>query len=143
MLNIKLPKVIPNTVCVFKILIGEHFYIGKSSNLNFVKSEIQNTYGKYLRNGISESNMFYPVVKKAHKNPTLPILIEVLLASDNGYEILKVELELLSKEFGKPLCLNMNNIPHIPKTAVAAKGSNWLTMNQSLNFRKLLSKYRY
>jgi hypothetical protein len=69
--------------------------------------------------------------------------VEVLFTTINGYEALKYELSLLEEWFGKKECLNKNNIPHIPKTIMAKKGANWLTQNQALNFRKLLTKYDY
>lgn len=143
MITFKLPKELPSTVCVFQITIADKYYIGKSSNLLFVKNEIQSTYGKYNRKGLLETNLFYPIAKEIHKHEKPLVDIKVLFASSNGYDVLKFELQQLSEHFGKQGCLNLNNIPHIPKTVVAKKGSNWLTQNQALNFRKLLTKYNY
>ena len=56
MMTFKLPKELPTTACVFQITIGDKYYIGKSSNLLFVKNEIQNTYGKYNRGGVLDTN---------------------------------------------------------------------------------------
>lgn len=143
MITFKLPKELPTTACVFEISIGDKYYIGKSSNLLFVKTEIQTTYGKYNRKGLLETNLFYPVAKEIHKQEKPIVEIKVLFASSNGYDVLKFELCQLSEHFGQKNCLNLNNIPHIPKTVIAKKGSNWLTQNQALNFRKLLTKYNY
>ena len=143
MITFKLPIDIPTQKSVFKLSIGDKFYIGKTSNLLFIKSEIQTVYGKYLRGGVLESNLFYPVVKELHKYEKPILFIEILFESDNGYSVLKYELEQLEEHFCSKNCLNKNNIPHIPKTVVAKKGSNWLTQNEALNFRKLLTKYEY
>ena len=143
MINFKLPKDIPSTRCVFKLTVGEKFYIGKASNILFIKTEIQKVYGKYLRGGITEDNLFYPVVKELHKQDKPTLELEVMYQSDNGYNLLKHELEQLEEYFGTKNCLNKNNIPHIPKTVAMKKGSNWLTQNEALNFRKLLTKYEY
>lgn len=145
MITFKLPQEIPSTRCVFKITIGEKFYIGKTSNLLFTKTELQKVYGKYVRRdvGVLETNLFYPLAKEIFKHEKAVVVIEVLFASENGYSILKFELEQLAEYYGQKNCLNQNKIPHIPKTIVAKKGSNWLTQNEALNFRKLLTKYEY
>ena len=133
----------PTTRSVFKIICGEKYFIGKASSIEWLSSELKTTYGKYLRGGIPETNMFYPVLREYVSKELEELEIEVLFSSDNGYELLKFELEQLIAHYSKPGCLNPNNIPYIPKTTVAAKGSNWLTQNQALNFRKLLKKYSY
>lgn len=150
MLNIKLPRELPaievkgkRNVSIIRISCGDKFYIAKTVNLEWVVKEIKKVYGKYHRAGILETNLFYPLVKYVYTRDIHVIKMEVLFTSTNGYFVLKYELEQLMEHFGKKDCLNLNNIPHIPKTEVAVKGSNWLTMNQSLNFRKLLTKYRY
>jgi len=139
----KLPKDIPTTVSIIKVNCEGKFYIAKVSNIDWFEKELQKTYGKYIRIGIPESNLYYPLIKHLYKQDRPKVSIEVLYTSDNGYKLLKFELEQLQEHFGKKDCLNLNNIPYIPKTVVAKTGSNWLTQNQALNFRKLLTKYDY
>lgn len=152
MLQIKLPKELPpledkatkkRNISILKITCEDKFYIAKTVNPAWMVEEIKNVYGKYQRNGVLETNLFFPLVKYIYRHEIHKIKVEVLLTTTNGYQALKFELEQLIQHFGKPQCLNRNNIPHIPKTEVAKKGSGWLTMNQSLNFRKLLTKYKF
>lgn len=152
MLQIKLPNELPpledkktkkRNVSILKITCEDKFYIAKTVNPQWMVEEIKTVYGKYLRNGVLETNLFYPLVKYIYKHEAHKIKVEVLLTTTNGYTALKFELEQLIEHFGKPQCLNRNNVPHIPKTEVAKKGSNWLTQNQALNFRKLLIKYEF
>lgn len=151
MLQIKLPKDIPaladkkgnRIVSILKITCEDKFYIAKTVNVGWMVDEIKSVYGKYQRAGVLETNLFYPLVRYIYSHEIHKIGIEVLLSTTNGYAALKYELEQLSQHYGKPSCLNKNNIPHIPKTMVAKKGSNWLTQNQALNFRKLLTKYEF
>lgn len=151
MLRIKMPKTIPpledktgaRNISILKITIREKFMFFKTVNVEWMVEEIKTVYGKYLRNGVLETNLFFPLVKYIHKNEVHDIKIEILLTTTDGYQALKFELEQLMKWFGKPECLNINNVPHIPKTVVAKKGSGWLTQNQALNFRKLLTRYNY
>jgi len=142
-LQFKFPDTIPTTVSVVKLSVGDKFYIAKTTSLEWLRSELQSVYGKYLRGGIAETNLYYSLVRYIHKQEMPKIIMEVLYTSDNGYQVLKYELEQLSEHFGTRNCLNQNNTPHIPKTVAAKKGSQWLKQNESLNFRKLLTKYDY
>lgn len=151
MLKIKLPSKLPELlddngspkVNILKIICEDKFYIAKTINIPWMVKELQKNYGKYLRGGIYETSLFYPLVKYIYSHEAHKLKIEVLFTTTNGYEALKYELGLLEEWFGKKQCLNKNNIPYIPKTVVAKKGSNWLTQNQALNFRKLLTKYEF
>lgn len=143
MIKFKLPSVIPSNVSIIKISCDDKFYIAKTSNILWIEKELQSTFGKYLRIGIPETNLYYPIVRLLYKQEKPKLVIDVLFSSDNGYDVLKFELQMLMEWFGTKDCLNKNNIPHIPKTTVAKKGSSWLTQNQALNFRKLLTKFKY
>lgn len=151
MIQIKLPTTLPpiedhagmRNISILRLSCGDKFMIVKSANPNWMIEEIKKVHNKYLDSGIYESNMFYPLVKYAYAKDLHIVNVEVLFTSTDGYKVLKFELNQLEQYFGTPDCLNENNIPHIPKTKLASKGSNWLTQNQALNFRKLLSKYVY
>lgn len=153
MLKIKLPKVLPpiedymgrRNISILRLGCGDKFLITKSANPEWMVKEIVTTYNKYLKkdSGIYETNLFFSLLKYSYTHEHPIIVVEVLFTSTDGYQVLKFELEQLVQHFGSKDCLNTNNIPHIPKTVLAAKGSNWLTQNQALNFRKLLTKYNY
>lgn len=150
-LDIRIPRPAPPTevddkpnISIVQILAEDKFYITKTANIDFLVTAFRKAYRKYFyRGGVSSSDMFYPLLRHIDRHKIDRLKIEVLFSSTNGYLVLKYELEYLMEWFGKKECLNENNIPHIPKTVYAKKGSNWLTMNQSLNFRKLLTKYDY
>ena len=91
----------------------------------------KDSVSKYQRNGVLETNLFFPLVKYIYKHEIHKIKVEVLLTTTNGYQALKFELEQLVQYFGKPQCLNRNNVPHIPKTEVAKKlrYRDWETWN--------------
>lgn len=152
MLQIKIPKELPpledkktkrRNVSILKITCEDKFFISKTVNIEWMVEEIKSMYGRYQRGGILNTSIFYPLIKYIYNHKVHKINVEILLTTTNGYQALKFELEQLELWFSKQQCLNHNNIPHIPKTEVAKKGSGWLTMNQSLNFRKLLTKYEF
>jgi hypothetical protein len=130
-------------ISILQLSCGNKFIITKSANPEWMVKELKKSNHKYLDKGLYETNLFYPLIAHAYKNNLHIVKVEVLFTSTDGYKVLKFELNQLEMHFGKPDCLNLNNIPYIPKTVLAAKGSNWLTQNQALNFRKLLTKYDY
>ena len=149
MLSFKLPKIIPpienekglRNLHVIRIGAGGKFFIIKSTNIEWTIEEIRRALGKYQRGGVLETNLFYPFVKWVFKENITKTVIDILFTTTDGYQVLKYELEQLSEHFGKKECLNGNNIPHVPHTIRAKKGSSWLTDNQRMNYFKLLSKY--
>lgn len=130
---------------IVKITMGDYYIITKCGSINWLNQEIRNTYKKYKYNkdGVPSTNLYISFIEAIHKKELQYGKIEVLFQSNNGYELLKYELELLIEHFGKRNCKNSNNIPYIPKTVHANKGSNWLKQNEYLNFMKLLKKYNF
>lgn len=149
MLTIKFPKEaeLPREEqpkCVIKIAVGGKYFIGRSLNFEFIDRELRDVLKRYkYKQGVWETNLFYPVVKYIVDKSIEFVQVEILFKSESGYEILKEELRQLELNFGKRNCLNQNNIPHVPKFKTAKSTSKWLTHNEFLNFKKLLSKYDY
>jgi hypothetical protein len=145
-IKIKLPKDMPalESKVVFKLYVGDKFYIGHTSSIEWVAKEIKKQWGKYTDgDGVHTDLLWYPVLKEAAKYERPLLRFDIVMESASGYQILKHELSLFEIHFGEKHCLNQNNIPYIPKTTHAKKGSNWLTQNEMLNFKKLLTKYDY
>ena len=128
---------------VVKILIGEKYFITHVTSLSFLQKEIQNTWGKYHRVGIMEKNLYYPVIRQLARVDKKEVEFQVLYQDASGYNVLKFELGVFVEEFGKPNCLNEENVPYVPKTTNAKKGSNWLTPNEFLNYSKLIKQYEH
>ncbi len=128
---------------IVKVSMGDYYIITKCGSITWLDDEIRSTYRKYLKSGIPETNLCTAFIEALHKKETRYGQIEVLYQTINGYELLKKELELLMVHFGKRNCKNTNNIPYIPKTVHANKGSNWLKQNEYLNFMRLLKNYEY
>lgn len=150
-LTVLLPKTIPpienefgfRNVSILMLTCGEKYYIAKTANPSWMIEEIKTSYGRYMKDLLPKDNLFYPLINFMYKQDNHTVKVEVLFTSTDGYHVLKFELDQLIQHFGTKNCLNKNNVPHIPKTKRAKKGSNWLTVNQELNFRRLLTKYQY
>ncbi len=128
---------------IVKVSFGDFYVITKCGSIDWLIHELNTTLSKYKKQGVNKDNLYIRFVEKVHKLDFKKGVIEVLYQSDNGYDLLKKELELLIEHYGKRNCMNSNNIPYIPKTIHANKGSNWLKQNEYLNFMKLLKNYEY
>ena len=128
---------------IVKVSCGDFYVITKCGSIEWLVSELNTTLSKYKKQGVNKDNLYIRFIEKVHKLDFKKGVIEVLYQSDNGYDLLKKELELLIEHYGKRNCMNSNNIPYIPKTIHAKKGSNWLKQNEYLNFMKLLKNYEY
>lgn len=144
-IKIKLNGVIPEGhIAVFTANIGEYYYIGHTTSFEWLIKEIKSKWAKYVAGaGVDTDNLFLPILKAAANQETAIIILKVEFTHESGYQVLKYELEKMETEFGTKFCLNRINIPYIPKTIHAKRGSNWLTQNQYLNFMKLLRKYDF
>ena len=128
---------------VFTATCGDRFWIGHTTSFFWLEPHLRKLFFKYHDGGIPETELYFPIIKAAAKMDRPTINLKVEFTHESGYQVLKHELGMLEEWFGKRACLNRNNIPYIPKTVRAKKGSNWLTDNEALNFRKLLTKYEY
>jgi hypothetical protein len=130
---------------LIKLSFGQYYVITKCGEIGFIDNEIRTMHKRYLHNrdGIPTNGLYFRLIETIYKQELEFGIVEVLLQTTNGYDLLKAELKLLEDHYSKKYCLNSNNIPYIPKTVHANKGSNWLTQNEYLNFMKLLKKYDY
>ena len=145
MLKINLPEGIQETdqlKAVIKINVGKYYYISRAITFKFIKDELTKTYAqyKYSREGAYTDHLYFPIVVKMVEKAIETVSFEIVFTSQSGYEVLKEELKLLQESFGKKMCLNANSIPYVAKFKTPKSTSKWLTHNEFLNFKKLLSK---
>jgi hypothetical protein len=132
-----------NGTAIVKLSYGDKFIITKTRNILFLQSEISKSMGMYRKKKLDKSKFYYLFAKYLCSVEAKRVMCEKLFESENGYEVLKKELEILIELYPNSNCTNQNNIPYLPKTVRAAKGSNWLKQNEYLNFMKLLKGYDY
>lgn len=146
-IKVILPSTIPVWACILKIVAGKKYYIAKTHNIQWLGHEIEREVTKFQNDKAANLNKLYAPIVMYAVTKRLNIVFNVLFESISGYQCMKFELEQLEKNFGKKNCLNQNNIPHIPKTVLTSplrpNGYVWLSVNDEINFRKLLSKYTY
>jgi|688.fasta_scaffold1028970_2 hypothetical protein len=126
--------------CLVKITAGNRFLIVKTKNLAWLFTELNKMQKKYVAQGVNKTNTYLPLIEHLYRRKLNEVSTEVLLHTENGYDILKMELELLREHYGTERCLNINSEPYIPAWNPKEKSFNWLTQNQLLNYYKLVKK---
>jgi len=128
---------------IIKLSYGDKYIITKCRDINWLEKEFRSTLRRLADKELKRDNFYYKFAKYILSVDAKKVLCEVLYQTENGYDVLKKELQLLMEHYGTKDCLNENNIPYIPKTTYAKKGSSWLKQNEFLNFMKLLKNYDY
>jgi hypothetical protein len=84
--------------------------------------------------GRNPNDLYFNFYNHVTDNPFNKFEIEVILASDNPYELLKAEYSTLKagKEAGE--CLNLNNEPYIPENTQVNGKKSWINRGYYLNF---------
>lgn len=128
---------------IVKLSYGDKYIITKCRDIGWLEKEFRSTLRRYDDKELKRENFYYKFAKYIHSVDAKKVLCEIIYQTENGYDVLKKELELLIEHYGNKDCMNENNIPYIPKTIHAKKGSSWLKQNEFLNFMKLLKNYEY
>lgn len=127
--------------CLLKITAGVKYIFIKTKSVSWLFNELNLLQNKYVRQGVNPNNIYLPLIEYMHHRKINEVKVDVLVHSENGYEILKEELKQLREHYGAERCLNVNSEPVIPQWKPATKDRkaqfNWLTQNQFLNYKKL------
>ena len=128
---------------VVKIKVGNRFYIGRSVGFHFLRDELKKCFIQYKHrpDGLSVEHLYFPIVKYMVASGEETATVEILFKSENGYQVMKEELNQLIANYEKKRCLNANRFPHIPAFKTSKSTSKWLTHNEWLNFKKLVNQY--
>ena len=127
--------------CVCRINYGDKYVISKLKHLNQGLDRIENALNAYIRGGKNNhSGLYYHLFEHVMQNPGLKFKVEVLLESENGYELLKKEQTELDLGRKDPNFLNNQTVAYIPEYDPDKEMYGWLTKNEVLNFRKWLKR---
>lgn len=125
--------------CVCRINYGDKYVIAKLKHLNQGLDRIENALNAYIRGGKNNPNGLYcHLFDYVNSHPGGKFKVNVLLESENGYELLKkeqMELDLGRKD---PNFLNNQIEAYIPERDPDTEMYGWLTTNEVLNFKKWL-----
>ena len=85
--------------------------------------------------------MYLPIVQHVHNTGFYEIQVDIICQDENPYKVIKAEFFALKDHVGNPLCLNKSAEPYTPKFNSKTKMFGWLTVNQFLNFKKLVKAH--
>lgn len=122
----------------FKLFVGRKYYIVKAKTCMWVQQHLNKLLKSYNISGISPKDLYFPIVKQIHDTGYYEVQIEFICQSTNPYEVIKAEFLALEEHVGKSLCLNKNKEPYTPKYNPDTKMHGWLTVNQFLNYKRLV-----
>jgi hypothetical protein len=139
--------------CVYKIFHGRKYLIIKAKNLASSIYLLEKGFASYIaqgggkgrdRGGAGQNewdgvNTYYmQFYKWVYDHPDKESKIEVLIESDNAYELLKTEQIELRKAMRDKKCLNSNLNAYIPKYRTKSASYGWIDKGSVLAFKKYL-----
>lgn len=119
-----------------KLTIGRKYYIVKTKSLIWLQMHLNDVLKSYNMNGVAD--MYLPIVKHVHNTGYYEINVDIICQDDNPYNVIKAEFLVLKESVGKSACLNKEAEPYTPKFNSKTGMFGWLTVNQFLNFKKLV-----
>jgi hypothetical protein len=146
--------------CVYRLWYGDKYVIVKGKNLAGSVFLIQKGLAYFIAGGGKASEQSAAGVKgEGHKegqgkntfyfqfythvktNPSLNWQVEVIIESDNGYQLLKGEQIELAAAIADKRCLNSNVEAYIPKfRAKSSMYGDWIKPAHVLCFKKFLKQ---
>lgn len=128
--------------CVLKLMYDNKFVIVKCKNMVTTLKGIENGLSAFIRGGTNNPEGFYfHLYNYVKANPDHKFSYEILLESDNGYELLKVEHTAIRKNIKNPDFLGNITCAHIAPYSEETQMYGWIKPIDILNFRKWLVKH--
>jgi hypothetical protein len=124
---------------IVKVSYGNKYVIAKCKNQEGYLRTMQNDLNAFIRGGKnSETGTFFYLYNYVKAHPGETFVVESLLITDNGYELLKKEQEELDSGRNKRNFMNNQVNAHIPEYDPATASYGWISVNSVLNFQKWL-----
>jgi hypothetical protein len=135
----KIPKLYGVKSCVYKLSFEDRYVIVKAKDHQLSIEGIQKALNQFLRHSElqrQQTNLYYHFFSYIEKKKNGYFGAEIILESDNAYDLLKCEQEALNKARRDKKCLNNNVDAYIPAFNELTGMYGWITKQQVLNFRK-------
>lgn len=143
--------------CIYKLYYGPYYVIIKGKTLTGSIYLFERGYAAFMAAGggigrgkqlggkgqeewEGKNTFYYKFYKMIYYNPGFEFKVEVLLESNDGYQLLKHEEIELSKCIRDKKCLNSNVTAYIPKFRKSTNSYGWISKRQVADFRRFLSK---
>lgn len=140
--------------CVYKLYYGNRYVIVKGKTLTGSVYLIERGYAAFLAAGGGQgskqggkgqeewdgvNNYYKKLYLYIYKKPNLSFRIEILLESNNGYDLLMKEHTELTTSIRDKKCLNNNVEPYIPKFREKTQSYGWISKEAASKFNSFLN----
>lgn len=123
--------------CVVKIIFGNRYIITKSKDIKTTLGIFRHNLKLHERYGNTKiDNLYYHAVRYITRQKIEEANIELIIESDNQYEILKTEQTKLDECCQDKNCLNNNFEVYIPEWNEDKEKYGWLDKIPVMNFNK-------
>lgn len=136
-----IPKVYGVKSCVYKLSLNDRYVIVKAKDHESSVSAIQKALNQFIRHSESQrnpGNLYFHFFSYVEKQKEGKFEVEILVESDNAYELLKMEQTELNKVSKDKKCLNNTTDAYIPQFNEITSMYGWITKQSVLNFKKWL-----
>lgn len=139
---------------VYKLYYGDRYIIVKGKTLTGSIYLIERGYAAFIsagggsgnksggqgqKEGDGKNTFYFKFYSYIHDNPKLQFNVQVLLESNNPYELLKLEELQLRASIRDKKCLNNNVTAYIPKYNKKSTMYGWINKGSVLAFKKFLA----
>lgn len=129
--------------CVVKIEYAGKFITAKFKRQPSGLKSIENAINAHDRGGKNNpEGIYYYFIAHVVANPGRKFKVNTLLETENGYQLLKMEQQLLDENRGNPDYLNSQTTAYIPEFDESTGMYGWLKPQEVLNFRKMIKKIK-
>ncbi len=136
---------IPNVSgCVYKLWYYEKYVIVKCKTLARSVMIVKETFARFFKNtpkGRKETDYYHKLFVYVMDNPFNDFSIEIILQSDNPYELLKAEYLSLQAGKADEKCLNQEFDVYIPVFTQVNGKKSWINRGYYLNFMEWKRNY--
>ena len=136
--------------CIVKVSYGMYdnkaqraepkpFVIVKCKRQSGALKNIEDSLNAFIRGGKNNpGGLYFHLFNHVKNNPDQTFVVETILESDNGYQLLKTEQMLLDECATNPLCLNNQLEAYIPAYDEDNECYGWLTRQNVMLFHKYM-----
>lgn len=130
----KIPLIPDVQGCVYKLWYSERYIIVKAKTLLRSVQTIEVDLGYFFKGREKEKNLYHDFYIHIECSPDQDFKIEVILQSDNPYELLKAEYIALEQGYSDINCMNKIFEPYVPKATQKNGKKSWINRGYYLNF---------
>jgi hypothetical protein len=128
---------------IIKISYGKKYVIAKCKTQARYLKTMENDLNAFIRGGKnSETGTYHFLYNYVKAHPGQPFIVETLLETNSGYELLKREQQELDAGRNNPHFLNNQVAALIPQYDEATGMYGWISVNAVRNFQRWLKNYR-